>query len=199
MLATLERAVPHGVGWLFEVKWDGYRAIATIVGSECTLTSRRGNDLTQRFADVAKKIPKGLKTPHCVLDGEVCALDDTGKSSFSAMQQAKPGTPFVYYVFDVLEVEGEPLLELPLVERRKRLEKLLDRRSATVRLSEAFDDGAALWQAVCEHELEGIVAKRLNEPYLSGERRWVKVKNRAYWRYELEREGAIRTRQRAFV
>ena len=84
---------------------------------------------------------KAAKTPDCVLDGEVCALDDEGRSSFSAMQQGKQGTPFVYYVFDVLEVDGEPLVDLPLVERRKRLEALLDRRNRTVRLSETFDDG----------------------------------------------------------
>ena len=63
-------------------------------------------------------------------------------------------------------------------------------------MPEAFEDGEALWEAVCEHELEGIVAKRLHEPYLCGERRsWIKVKNRAYWRYELEREGVRRGRQ----
>ena len=88
-----------------------------------------------------------MKTPDCVLDGEVCALDEQGRSSFSAMQQGKAGTPIVYYVFDVLEVEGEPLVDLPLVERRKRLEQLLDRRNRTVRLSEAFDDGEALLEA----------------------------------------------------
>jgi ATP-dependent DNA ligase len=62
---------------------------------------------------------------------------------------------------------------------------------------EAFKDGPALWEAVCEHEVEGVVAKRLYEPYLSGERAWVKVKNRTYWRYELEREGAYRARTSA--
>jgi len=67
------------------------------------------------------------------------------------------------------------------------------------RTPEAFEDGEALWEAVCEHELEGVVAKRRHEPYLSGDRRWVKVKNRAYWRWELEREGAIRSRRRALA
>jgi ATP-dependent DNA ligase len=62
---------------------------------------------------------------------------------------------------------------------------------------EAFEDGPALWEAVCEHELEGIVARRLDEPYRCGERAWVKIKNRAYWRYELEREAAFMSRQRA--
>ena len=133
MLATLAEEVPRGAGWTFEVKWDGYRAIATVSGSETTLTSRNRNDLTARFEHVAREIAKAAKTPDCVLDGEVCALDEEGRSSFSAMQQGKSGTPLVYYVFDLLELEGEPLVDLPLVERRKRLERLLDKRNRTVR------------------------------------------------------------------
>src|SRR5439155_60338 len=81
------------------------------------------------------------------LHGEVCALDEEGRPSFSAMQQAKAGTPIVYYLFDLLEVEGEPILELPLSERRARLENLLDRRNRTVQFSESFDDGRALLRA----------------------------------------------------
>jgi bifunctional non-homologous end joining protein LigD len=178
MLATLAEDVPRGVGWEFEVKWDGYRAVATQVGGEVTLTSRNGNDLTSRFQNVAREIPKAVKTTDCVLDGEVCALDEAGRSSFSAMQQGKPGTPIVYYVFDVLEVEGQVLIDLPLVERRKRLEQLLDTRNKTVRLSESFDDGRALYEAAKEQRLEGIMAKRLDSRYLPGRRTrdWLKVK-----------------------
>ncbi len=178
MLATLAEDVPRGAGWEFEVKWDGYRAIATVSQSETVLTSRRGNDLTARFEHVAKEIAKAVKTPDCVLDGEVCALDDTGRASFSAMQQGKSGTPLVYYVFDVLEIEGEPLVDLPLVDRRKRLEALLDRRNRTVRLSEAFDDGKALLEAATEQQLEGIMAKRVDSRYVQGKRTrdWLKVK-----------------------
>jgi bifunctional non-homologous end joining protein LigD len=126
MLATLAEEVPSGGGWLFEVKWDGYRAIARIAGGEATLTSRRGNDLTERFAAVARALPQAVRTPDCVLDGEVCALDGAGRSSFSVMQQGSG--PVVYYAFDVLEVDGDRLLDLPLAERRERLESLLDRR-----------------------------------------------------------------------
>jgi bifunctional non-homologous end joining protein LigD len=178
MLATLAEDVPRGAGWGFEVKWDGYRAIATQAGGEATLTSRNGNDLTVRFQNVAKEIPKALKTPDCVVDGEVCALDEAGRSSFSAMQQGKAGTPIVYYVFDLLEVEGEPLIDLPLVERRKRLEQLLDRRNKTVRLSEFFDDGRALYEAAKKQRLEGVMAKRLDSRYLPGKRTrdWLKIK-----------------------
>jgi len=178
MLATLAEDVPRGAGWAFEVKWDGYRAIARVAGGDATLTSRNGNDLTQRFSSVAKAIEKAVKTPHCVLDGEVCALDESGRSSFSAMQQGKPGTPLIYYAFDVLEVEGEPLIDLPFVERRKRLESLLDKRNRTVRLSETFDDGNALLEAAEQQGLEGIMAKRLDSRYLPGRRtrEWLKIK-----------------------
>jgi bifunctional non-homologous end joining protein LigD len=178
MLATLAEEVPRGAGWGFEVKWDGYRAIATVSGSETVLTSRNGNDLTARFDHVAKEIAKAVKTPDCVLDGEVCALDEEGRSSFSAMQQGKPGTPIVYYAFDLLEVDGEPLVDLPLVERHKRLDALLDKRNRTVRLSESFDDGNALYKAAAEQHLEGIMAKRLDSKYAVGRRTrdWLKVK-----------------------
>ena len=113
MLATLAQEIPSGEGWLFEVKWDGYRALAYLEGGEASLVSRNGNDLTARFPQVAKELAKAVKTPDCVLDGEICALDENGRPSFSAMQQGKPGTPIVYEVFDVLEVEGEPLVDLP--------------------------------------------------------------------------------------
>jgi bifunctional non-homologous end joining protein LigD len=176
MLATLEKSVPHGERWVFEVKWDGYRAVAYVRGSEVKLLSRNDNDLTPRFQHVAKEIAKAVKSPHAVLDGEVCALDERGRASFSAMQQG--GAPLVYYAFDLLELDGEPLLELPLAERRRRLVKLLDRRNKTVRLSETFDDGEALYEAAKQQGLEGIMAKRADSRYYEGKRTrdWLKIK-----------------------
>jgi bifunctional non-homologous end joining protein LigD len=176
MLATLEREVPHGGQWTFEVKWDGYRALAYLRGSDVQLLSRNDKDLTERFAKVAREVVKAVKTTHAVLDGEVCALDDRGRASFSEMQRG--GTALVYYVFDVLEIEGESLVDLPLRDRRERLEKLLDRRNRTVRLSEEFDDGDALYAAAKDQELEGIMAKRLDSRYYEGRRTrdWLKVK-----------------------
>ena len=176
MLATLASEVPRGTGWLFEVKWDGYRAIARVAGGEATLTSRRGNDLTGRFPEVARAIGRAAKSPDCVLDGEVCALDEGGRSSFSVMQQGSG--PLVFYAFDVLEEDGQPLLERPLAERRERLEKLLDLRNQTVRLSEAFEDGRALYEAAKEQRLEGVIAKRADSRYQPGKRtrEWLKVK-----------------------
>jgi len=180
MLATLAEGVPTGRGWLYEVKWDGYRALVTVAGGDVTLTSRAGNDLTGRFPSVAKAVEQALKTPDCVLDGEVCALDDQGRSSFSAMQQDKGGTRYVLYAFDLLEVEGEPLLDLPLTERRDRLESLLDRRNRTVLFSAGFDDGEALLEAARAQGLEGVIAKRADSRYVPGKRarEWLKVKTR---------------------
>jgi len=178
MLATLAEEVPKGAGWEYEIKWDGYRIIASVVGSEAELRSRKDQDYTERFSKVSRELAKALKTPDCVVDGEVCALDEAGRPSFSAMQQGKADTPIVYFVFDLLEVEGEPIIDLPLVERRKRLEQLLDKRNKTVRFSESFDDGRALLRAAKQQKLEGIMAKRLESKYLPGKRTrdWLKIK-----------------------
>jgi bifunctional non-homologous end joining protein LigD len=181
MLATLasREELPTADGWLFEVKWDGYRAIAYVRGGETErLDSRRGNDQVGRFPSVAKEVARAVKTPDCVLDGEVCALDEQGRPSFSAMQQGKSGTPIVYEVFDLLELEGRSLVDLPLTERRKQLERLLDRRNRTVRLSEPFEDGEALYEAAKDQGLEGIIAKRVDSPYREGKRtrEWLKIK-----------------------
>ncbi|HSC49565.1 MAG TPA: DNA ligase D, partial [Gaiellaceae bacterium] len=147
-------------------------------GGEAVLRSRKDQDYTQRFANVAKELVKTLKTPDCVVDGEVCALDEEGRPSFSAMQQGKAGTPIVYYVFDLLELEGQPVLDRPLSERRARLKELLDARFRTVQFSEGFEDGEALYRAAQEQRLEGIMGKRLDSRYLPGKRSrdWLKFK-----------------------
>jgi bifunctional non-homologous end joining protein LigD len=178
MFATLAKDVPSGDDWVFEVKWDGYRAIADVQGGEATLTSRKGNDLTGRFESVAKAIARSVKTPDCVLDGEVCALDEEGRATFSAMQQGKSGTRYIFAAFDLLEVEGESLTDRPLTERRERLLALLDRRQRNVQFSESFDDGHALYKAAQEQRFEGIIAKKRDSRYFPGKRsrEWLKIK-----------------------
>ncbi len=177
MLATLAGELPRGADWLFEPKWDGYRALAYVREGEVELRSRRDNDLTERFAEVAKAIPRAVRSPSCVLDGEVCALDESGKSSFSLMQQGRGR--LVYYAFDVLELDGEPVIARPLGERLRLLEGLLDRRSQTVRLSGSFDDGEALLEAAKAQGLEGVMAKRAGSPYEQRRsRNWLKLKVR---------------------
>ena len=175
MLATLTEKLPAGEGWEFEPKWDGYRALGYVRGGEAKLLSRNGNDLTQRFESVAKELVKALRTPDAVVDGEVVALDAHGKSSFSAMQQGS--MQLAYEVFDVLEADGEPFVDLPLTERRSRLEKLLA-RNPVVQLSGSFTDGGALFEAAQEQGLEGVVAKRTSSRYAEGGRGrdWLKIK-----------------------
>jgi bifunctional non-homologous end joining protein LigD len=176
MLATLTDELPEGPDWLFEVKWDGYRALAYVSGGECVLRSRNENDLTPRFPDVARAIARAVKTPSAVVDGEICAVDEQGRPSFSAMQQG--GGRLVFFAFDLLEADGEPLVDRRLDERRARLLELLDRRSTTVRFSEGFDDGRALLDAATRQGLEGIMAKRGDSKYYPGKRtrHWLKLK-----------------------
>ncbi len=176
MLATAAESIPHGGDWRYEVKFDGYRALAYVRGSEPRLVSRNGNDLSVRFAAVAKAVVAATKTPNAVLDGEICRIDADGRTSFSELQQGSGA--LVYYVFDLLEVDGEPLVEAPLTERKERLRALLDGRNRTVFFSEDFGDGDALLDAARERGLEGVVAKRASSVYRPGRRTrdWLKVK-----------------------
>jgi bifunctional non-homologous end joining protein LigD len=178
MLATSSDSLPHGEGWVYEPKWDGFRAIATLDGGDAKLTSRNGNDLTGRFPTVARAVARAVRTADAVLDGEICALDDQGRSRFSLLQAG--GGTLAFVVFDVLEVEGEPLLELPLAKRRSRLERLIDRKAGGVVVSPQFEDGDALLRAAVDQGLEGVVAKRQDSAYLPGRRGtdWRKVKVR---------------------
>jgi bifunctional non-homologous end joining protein LigD len=178
MLATSSESLPHGEGWVYEPKWDGFRAIVTLAGGDGKLTSRNGNDLTGRFPSVARSIERAVRTADAVLDGEICALDEQGRSSFSLLQEGGGAQAFV--VFDVLEVEGEPLLDLPLSERRRRLEELIDPHAGGVVVSPQFEDGEALLRAARAQRLEGVVAKREDAPYVPGRRgpEWRKVKVR---------------------
>ena len=176
MLASPDTQVPHGDGWTYEVKFDGYRAIAYVRGGECRLLSRNDNDLTERFSDIAKALVKAVKSPNAVVDGEVTRVDPSGRTSFSELQQGVG--PLVYYVFDLLELDGEPLVDLPLSERKERLAHLLDKRVTQVALSEGFDDGDALFEVARAQKFEGILAKRVDSTYKVGRRSrdWLKIK-----------------------
>jgi len=198
MLATSVDALPPGDDWLFEVKWDGFRALATAWGGEVSLVSRNGNDLTGRFPGVASAIGRTLRSPNAVLDGEICALDERGRASFGALQTSSGR--LVYYAFDVLERDGEPLVARSLEERHTILDELVA-PSEAVRVSAVFTDGAALLSAVEEQGLEGVVAKRASSRYQSGRRSrdWLKVKTSGrqefvvagYTRGEGRRTGAF--------
>ena len=177
MLASSTDALPRGEGWSYEPKWDGYRAIVRVSGGDVTLTSRNGNDLTERFRDVARAASAAIRSSDAVLDGEICALDDSGRSRFSLLQEG--GGTAALVLFDLLEVESSPLVDEPLSARRERLAEIVG-PSAGVLVSPYFDDGAALLVAAREQELEGVVAKRVDSRYRPGRRspEWQKLKLR---------------------
>jgi bifunctional non-homologous end joining protein LigD len=177
MLATSSDRLPTGEGWVFEPKWDGFRAIVTISGGEVTLTSRNGNDLTERFRDAARAAAHAITTPDAVLDGEICVLDHEGRSRFSLLQES--GGTVVLVLFDLLEVDSTAFVDEPLSDRRKRLEGIVG-PSNEVFVSPQFDDGAALLAAARDQELEGVVAKRTDSSYKPGRRStdWHKLKLR---------------------
>ena len=152
MLAASTDTLPLGEGWVYEPKWDGFRAIVTVSGGEVTLTSRNGNDLTDRFRAVARAAALAIRPSDAVLDGEICALDESGRSRFSLLQESAGTEALV--LFDLLELESERLVDEPLVERRRRLEQLVGRSSAVL-VSPQFDDGEALLAAARQQELEG--------------------------------------------
>jgi bifunctional non-homologous end joining protein LigD len=178
MLAALASSIPTGDGWQFELKWDGYRAIGAVDGGRARLVSRNGNDLTERFPRVAADLAAAAGKRSLVVDGEICALDDAGRPSFSAMQLGRPETPIVYALFDLLELDGHETIGLPLQDRRELLERLVSDTGLSLRFSESFDDGQALLRAVREQGLEGVMAKRSASRYTPGKRSrdWLKVK-----------------------
>ena len=190
MLARSAR-LPTSGDFAYEVKWDGFRAVVSTEGL-LRVRSRRGWDMTERVQFLAELPARGI------FDGELVALDDTGRPDFPQLCECvlmrRATTPLTFIIFDVLSVEGRNVMDVPYAKRRGILERL-GLNGGHWRTPEAFEDGHALWEAVCEHELEGVVAKRRSGRYVPGDRGWIKTKNRAYWRYEMEREGAFKSRR----
>jgi len=190
MLATSVDEPFDGPDWLFEIKWDGYRAIAFIENAKLRLVSRNQNELTPRFPEL-KDLPKFIHAKTAILDGEVVALDEEGRASFSLMQQrtgfrpggrrgaAKADVPVLYYAFDLLYLDGYDLRKLPLEERKKKLASLLV-TGDSVRYSDHYEkQGKALFEMARAKGLEGILAKKRDSIYQ--ERRsseWLKIKIR---------------------
>ena len=185
------KAVPAGDDWLHEVKFDGYRVQAHKVGSRVVLFSRNGHDFTERFAWIAQLLGE-LPAKAAVLDGEVVASDADGRPNFARLylsRWGRPGPAAIHlWAFDLLVFNGQDLRPQPLVKRQASLQALLERFACpAVSLSEAFEDGQALLRVAEQRGLEGIISKRRDAPYRSGEcRDWRKVKTTA-WR-EANRE-----------
>ena len=187
MLATSVEKPFDNPEWLFEIKWDGYRAVSFIEDGQVRLVSRTHNDLTARFAELAT-LADVVKAKNAVLDGEVVALDEDGRSSFSLMQQrtgirkygrqkaGHPEIPVVYYVFDLLYLDGYDLRRVALEKRKEALRQIVE-SGELVRYSDHFDRGIALFEAVKQKGLEGILAKRRGSLYQERRsREWLKIK-----------------------
>ena len=180
-LATLVDKPPHGDDWIHEIKYDGYRILARWAGGKVRLLSRNGKDWTDKFAAIAGQVKK-IKAKSAWLDGEVCAVDAKGRSSFQGLQNALNGSgakALVYFVFDLPYLDGYDLRGAALSERKRLLQALLERSGTLLRHSpDVRGSGDEVYRQACSMSLEGIVSKRLDSAYGSGlrTRHWVKVK-----------------------
>jgi bifunctional non-homologous end joining protein LigD len=180
-LATLRPAAPGGTEWIHEIKLDGYRTQAHIVGGEVSIYTRRGYNWTTAFASIAAAL-RQLPVRSAILDGEIVVLDEQGRSDFHRLQEdlAQRRTQRLsFFAFDLLYLDGRDLRRSPLEERKVQLARLLqDQARGRLRYSEHLDvEGAAVFQRACSMQLEGIVSKLRDAPYQSGRREtWIKVK-----------------------
>jgi bifunctional non-homologous end joining protein LigD len=177
MAALLVDALPTGDEWLYEAKFDGYRALALKNGASVKLLSRKGNDLTADYPAIRQAVA-ALKAKSALIDGEIVAFDESGRPSFQQLhhRSAKPAA-IRYFAFDLLHLDGKDLQAQPLEERRASLQKML--RGSDVEFSaELPGDAADVVQAITEVGLEGVVAKRRDSRYEAGKRSgaWQKFK-----------------------
>lgn len=180
-LCDVRKAAPAGKDWLHEMKYDGYRLQLVLADGKAQLYTREGHDWTDRFAGL-RKTGEALEASSAVIDGEAVVFDEDGVSDFPALVEAlktkRGGVALA--AFDLLHLNGEDLRGLPLVERKRRLKRLLGRKkSAIVYADHVIGAGPAFLEKALQGGAEGIVSKRVDAPYKSGRStRWVKVKGR---------------------
>lgn len=178
MLCTLTREPIDDPDYLYEVKWDGYRIISYVQKGKVRMDSRSAKDYTKRYPLVTEAL---ASLGHdAVIDGEMVVFNETGMPDFDALQLYNGhATPITYCVFDLLWLDGYDLMQLPLTTRKEMLQQLIAGKAA-FRFSESFDDGPGLYQQMLDRNLEGIVAKRRDSPYVPDARdnRWLKTPTR---------------------
>lgn len=179
MLATLVDEPFHEPGWIYEIKWDGYRALAYINNTTVDIRSRNNKSFNEKFYPVYDRLKKWKV--NAVLDGEIIVMNDKGAADFSDLQgwRSEADGQLVYYIFDILWLDGEDLTKKTLSERREILQSLIPDGDATLRLSESFDaEGKELFQLAEKFGLEGIIAKKEDSLYNPGIRskEWLKIK-----------------------
>jgi bifunctional non-homologous end joining protein LigD len=160
------------------MKLDGYRMHARIESGTAKILTRRGNDWADRYPTIAKALA-GLPTKSAYLDGELCGVLPDGRTAFNLIQNALEhgDASLVYFVFDLLYLDGQDLTGLPLIDRKTRLEAFLVGAPDVIRHSDhQIDHGPAFHKIACQHGLEGIVSKRVDGQYDPDRRFWLKVK-----------------------
>jgi bifunctional non-homologous end joining protein LigD len=181
MKAKLVEEPPATGDWIYELKFDGIRLIGVKRDEKVSLLSRNENELAGRFPEVVEAI-KTLPARECVIDGEVVALDEEGRSSFQLLQAREMEgrkTPVYFYAFDLLQLDGKSLIALPLEARKNALEKLCAGAGDPIRYSGAIGgDAKRLLEEVNRRGLEGIIGKQRNSVYEPGRRSgaWIKLK-----------------------
>jgi bifunctional non-homologous end joining protein LigD len=180
-LATLQRDVPEDDNWLFELIYGGYRCQIAIAGGEVRLYNRLGRDCTEKFSQLLPALSE-LTTGSLLLDGEICALDDDGRTDRNLLKsRTSEGGPLVFFAFDLLEQDGEDVGLVPQLERKRRLAALLAEQSVDSPLLYAqhvVGNGRHVFEAIRAGGYEGIVGKWPNSRYYSGGRStaWIEIK-----------------------
>lgn len=165
--------------WLYEIKWDGYRAIAEVNKGDVKLYSRNGNSFLSAYPEVVEELSK-MKL-NAVLDGEIVVLNEEGNPDFHKLQDygLNKNFPLQYYVFDLLELNGKKLYAEPLIKRKKLLSELI-KKNAVIKYSDHIEErGEDFFAAIEQKDLEGIMAKRMDSKYFPGKRSadWLKIKH----------------------
>ncbi|WP_292568904.1 DNA ligase D [Mesorhizobium sp.] len=178
-LAKLVDTVPAGDRWIHEMKYDGYRILVAVGGEEARAYTRSGLDWSGRFPSVLSQARK-LKVRSALIDGEAVVIDAEGRSSFQALQNALKGNPVSidFYAFDLLELDGEDLMRLPLLERKEKLEEILPAKSPILRYSDHIQGrGEELLNRFCDAGLEGVISKLADSDYVGArDGSWLKIK-----------------------
>jgi DNA ligase D-like protein (predicted ligase) len=171
------KAPPEGDDWAHEIKHDGYRIHARLARGDVKLLTRTGLDWTDRYEATAKALSR-IKVQEAYLDGELCAVRPDGTTSFAELQAAtdsRSTQSLVYFVFDLLFLIGKDLMAVPLLERKERLRALVEKAPKSIQYSDHhIGDAKHFLEAVCDAKAEGIISKRVDAPYVPG--------NRGLWR-----------------
>jgi len=186
MLATIGEGPFSDPNWLFEIKWDGVRALAWVADGKLTLRSRNGLDITKRYPELTT-LPAAFAAREAILDGEIVALDGRGHSDFERLQERMhvrapsenlvSQVSVVYYIFDLVYCNGYDLRESPLLARKQLLQRLLHRSERFRYCDHQLEHGKELFGLAKENGLEGIIAKRTTSPYVSDRSAsWLKLK-----------------------